>query len=54
MKNEVMKKFNVTTVDQIFYAGTGSLLLKAPDKVTLYDVQQKRYMKLILLCATPV
>jgi len=26
----------------IFYAGTGSLLLRDSDSVTLFDVQQKR------------
>ena len=28
----------------IFYAGTGSLLLRDSDSVTLFDVQQKRYV----------
>ena len=28
--------------DEMFYAGTGMLLLRDPDAVTLFDVQQKR------------
>lgn len=28
--------------EEIFYAGTGSLLLRDADGVTLFDVQQKR------------
>jgi len=45
MQNEVTKKVQVSSVDQIFYAGTGFLLLRTPDGVTLYDVQQKRQME---------
>ena len=30
--------------DLIFYAGTGMLLCRAEDKVTLFDLQQKRAM----------
>merc|ERR1711970_562727 len=42
LKNEVTKKIQLNGVDEIFYAGTGLLLLREPDGVTLYDVQQKR------------
>ena len=31
----------------IFYAGTGSLLLRDTDSVTLFDVQQKRFVILL-------
>lgn len=44
MKNEVTKKIQIPAVDQIFYAGTGFLLLRTPEALTLYDVQQKRSM----------
>lgn len=40
-KNEVTKKCN-TPCDDIFYAGTGMLLLKDSEFVTLFDVQQLR------------
>lgn len=39
-KNEVTKKIQTPTCDEIFYAGTGMLLLREPDHVTLFDVQQ--------------
>ncbi|XP_059622164.1 coatomer subunit alpha isoform X1 [Phlebotomus argentipes] len=39
-KNEVTKKIQAPPCDEIFYAGTGMLLLRDPDYVTLYDVQQ--------------
>ncbi|XP_075243514.1 coatomer subunit alpha-like isoform X2 [Convolutriloba macropyga] len=42
LKNEIMKKITVPNVTDIFYAGTGMLLLKEMDQVTLYDVQQRR------------
>ncbi len=43
LKNEVAKKFTLATPpDQIFYAGTGNLLLSDEETVTLFDVQQKR------------
>jgi coatomer subunit alpha len=42
-KNEVTKKIQTSqTCDEIFYAGTGMLLLREPDHVTLFDVQQLR------------
>lgn len=37
-----MKKVQVPSCEEIFYAGTGSLLLRDADGVTLFDVQQKR------------
>ncbi|XP_077985035.1 coatomer subunit alpha-like isoform X2 [Glandiceps talaboti] len=42
MKNEVTKKIQAPSCDEIFYAGTGMLLLRDSDSVTLFDVQQKR------------
>ena len=42
MKNDIMKKIQVSGVDEIFFAGIGSLLLRMSDGITLYDVQQKR------------
>ncbi|XP_050302068.1 coatomer subunit alpha [Anthonomus grandis grandis] len=42
LKNEVTKKVQTPTCDEIFYAGTGMLLLRDTEHVTLFDVQQKR------------
>lgn len=42
LKNEVTKKVQTPNCDEIFYAGTGMLLLRDNDSVTLFDVQQKR------------
>lgn len=42
LKNEVTKKVQTPTCDEVFYAGTGMLLLRDSDGVTLFDVQQKR------------
>lgn len=42
LKNEVTKKVQTPSCDEIFYAGTGMLLLRDSDGVTLFDVQQKR------------
>ncbi|XP_011690004.1 PREDICTED: coatomer subunit alpha [Wasmannia auropunctata] len=42
LKNEVTKKVQILNCDEIFYAGTGMLLLRDPEQVTLFDVQQKR------------
>jgi len=42
LKNEVTKKLTIPNCDEVFYAGTGMLLLRDTDAVTLYDVQQKR------------
>ena len=42
LKNEITKKVQAPNCEDIFYAGTGCLLLKDADNVTLFDVQQKR------------
>lgn len=42
LKNEVTKKVQNPNCDEVYYAGTGMLLLRDPDYVTLFDVQQKR------------
>ncbi|CAB0008469.1 unnamed protein product [Nesidiocoris tenuis] len=42
LKNEVAKKVATPACDEIFYAGTGMLLLRDSESVTLFDVQQKR------------
>ncbi|XP_076308950.1 coatomer subunit alpha [Tachypleus tridentatus] len=42
MKNEVTKKLQGPNCDEIFYAGTGMLLMRDPDGLVLYDVQQGR------------
>lgn len=42
LKNEVTKKVSTPNCDEIFYAGTGMLLFRDTDVVTLFDVQQKR------------
>ncbi|KAK3106032.1 hypothetical protein FSP39_011311 [Pinctada imbricata] len=42
LKNEITKKVQAPNCDDIFYAGTGCLLLRDADGVNLFDVQQKR------------
>ncbi|XP_064643414.1 coatomer subunit alpha-like isoform X3 [Lineus longissimus] len=42
LKNEITKKVQAPNCEDIFYAGTGCLLLKDSDGITLFDVQQKR------------
>lgn len=42
LKNELTKKVVTPSCDEIFYAGTGTLLLRDSDGVTLFDVHQKR------------
>lgn len=42
LKNEVTKKVQTPPCDEVFYAGTGMLLLRDAEHVTLFDVQQKR------------
>lgn len=42
LKNEVTKKVQTPACDEVFYAGTGMLLLRDTEHVTLFDVQQKR------------
>ncbi|XP_045595486.1 coatomer subunit alpha isoform X1 [Procambarus clarkii] len=44
MQNEVTKKVTTPPCDEIFYAGTGMLLLRDSDGVSLFDVQQKRVL----------
>lgn len=44
LKNEVTKKVQIPNCDEIFYAGTGMLLLRDAEQVTLFDVQQKRVL----------
>lgn len=44
MQNEVMKKVATPPCDELFYAGTGMLLLRDNDGVSLFDVQQKRVL----------
>ncbi|XP_062521183.1 coatomer subunit alpha-like [Corticium candelabrum] len=42
LRNEVAKKVQAPNCDMIFYAGTGNLLLRDNEHVTLFDVQQRR------------
>lgn len=49
LKNEIAKKVQIPSCDDIFYAGTGCLLLKDADGVSLFDVQQKRTLASIKL-----
>ncbi len=42
LKNEITKKVQTPNCDEIFYAGTGMLLLRDPEGVTLFDVQQRK------------
>ena len=42
LKNEITKKIQLPNCEELFYAGTGNLLVKEGDQVTMYDVQQKR------------
>eukprot|EP00123_Amoebidium_parasiticum_P013063 comp21742_c0_seq1/m.30782 comp21742_c0_seq1/g.30782 ORF comp21742_c0_seq1/g.30782 comp21742_c0_seq1/m.30782 type:complete len:1239 (-) comp21742_c0_seq1:244-3960(-) len=46
LKNTVTKKLTAPHggTDMIFYAGTGSLLLRADDTISLFDLQQKGVM----------
>ncbi|CAF0971367.1 unnamed protein product [Rotaria magnacalcarata] len=41
-KNEITKKIQLANCDEIFYAGTGLLLIRENDHISLYDAQQKR------------
>lgn len=45
LRNEVSKKVHTPPCDSVFFAGTGQLLLKDNDNVTLFDVQQQRVIK---------
>ena len=42
LKNEITKKVQAPSCEDIYYAGTGTLLLRDTDGITLFDVQQKR------------
>ncbi len=42
LRNEVTKKVQCPPCEAIYYAGTGHLLLRDGDGVTLFDVQQRR------------
>ena len=42
LKNEIAKKVQAPNCEDIFYAGTGCLLLKDADSISMFDVQQKR------------
>ncbi|KFM76440.1 Coatomer subunit alpha, partial [Stegodyphus mimosarum] len=44
MKNEVTKKVQAPNCDEIFYAGTGMLLLRDSEGLILFDVQQNRLL----------
>uniref|UniRef100_A0A914GUL9 Coatomer subunit alpha n=1 Tax=Globodera rostochiensis TaxID=31243 RepID=A0A914GUL9_GLORO len=45
LQNQESRKVDYTgAIDDIFYAGTGLLLLKNADAVQMYDVQQKRVL----------
>ena len=44
LKNEIKKKLTAPTCDEIFYAGTGMLLLREIDGILLFDVQQNRVL----------
>lgn len=44
LANEVTKKVATPSCDELFYAGTGMLLLRDADGVSLFDVQQKRVL----------
>ncbi|CAF1084468.1 unnamed protein product [Adineta steineri] len=41
-KNEITKKIQLANCDEIFYAGTGLILIRENDHISLYDAQQKR------------
>lgn len=42
LKNEITKKVQAPNCEEIYYAGTGCLLLKDSDGINMFDVQQKR------------
>ena len=42
LTNEVSKKIPANNVEDIMYAGTGKLLLREADGVTLFDLQQRK------------
>lgn len=44
LKNEISKKITIPNCDEIFYAGTGVILLREPEQVSLFDIQQKKIL----------
>ncbi|XP_014218663.1 coatomer subunit alpha [Copidosoma floridanum] len=42
LKNEISKKIPIPNYDEIFYAGTGMILLRDSDQIVLFDIQQKK------------
>lgn len=42
VKNDLIKQLTTKVCDEIFYAGTGMLLLREVDGLVLYDIQQGR------------
>ncbi|XP_018015149.1 coatomer subunit alpha isoform X2 [Hyalella azteca] len=45
LQNEITKKVAIpSNVDEIYYAGTGMLLLRDPENMSMFDIQQKRIM----------
>ncbi|XP_011503846.1 PREDICTED: coatomer subunit alpha [Ceratosolen solmsi marchali] len=44
LKNEVSKKIQIPNCDEIFYAGTGVILLRDADQVLFFDIQQKKIL----------
>lgn len=45
LSNKDNKKIdNFTPVEDIFYAGTGLILLKNTDNIYMFDIQQKRVL----------
>ena len=49
LRNEVTKKVQCPPCESIYYAGTGHLLLRDSEGVTLFDVQQKRFV-IVCVC----
>ena len=41
-RNEITKKVQTPPCDEIFYAGTGCVLLRDAEGLTLFDIQQKK------------
>ncbi|KAL7304902.1 hypothetical protein TKK_0002704 [Trichogramma kaykai] len=44
LKNETLKKISMPNCDEIYYSGTGLLLVQDHDIVSQYDIQQKKYV----------
>ncbi|OXU23054.1 hypothetical protein TSAR_001438 [Trichomalopsis sarcophagae] len=44
LKNEISKKIAIPNCDEIFYAGTGVVLLREAEQVSLFDIQQKKIL----------